>query len=133
MAEAVDWVVVGAGVVGLAVARQLACDGRDVLVVEAVSSIGTQIRSRNSEVIHTGIYYQPGSLKARLCRRGRDLLYAFCDDYHVGYRCCEKLIVITAPEQAGTLKDLMARGAAKWGRGPCIHPARRRRGIGTGN
>ncbi len=112
MVETVDCVVVGAGVVGLAVARQLARDGRDVLIVEAESAMGTQISSRNSEVIHAGIYYQPGSLKARLCRRGRDLLYAFCDDYHVGYRRCGKLIVVTAPEQLDTLRELKARGEA---------------------
>ncbi len=112
MTDIVDCVVVGAGVVGLAVARQLARDGRDVLVIEAEDSIGTQTSSRNSEVIHAGIYYQPGSLKARFCRRGRDLLYAFCDDYHVGYRRCGKLIVVTAPEQLDTLRELLARGEA---------------------
>lgn len=112
MVETVDCVVVGAGVVGLAVARRFACQGRDVLVIEAEPGIGSGISSRNSEVIHAGIYYEPGSHKARLCRRGRDLLYAFCDDFHVEYRRCGKLIVATEPAQLDTLRDLMARGAA---------------------
>ena len=72
----IDCVVLGAGVVGLAVARELAMSGREVLVVEAAEAIGTGTSSRNSEVIHAGIYYAPGSLKARLCVTGKELLYA---------------------------------------------------------
>ena len=76
--ERVDCVVVGAGVVGLAVARALALAGREVVVLEAAAAIGTGTSSRNSEVIHAGLYYPPGSLKARLCVRGRELLYDYC-------------------------------------------------------
>src|SRR5512132_2437797 len=75
MLETCDCVVIGAGVVGRAVARVLALAGRDVLVLEAAETVGTVTSSRNSEVVHAGLYYPPGSLKARMCRRGRDLLY----------------------------------------------------------
>ena len=77
MTDRVECVVVGAGVVGLAVARALALQGREVLVLEAANAIGTGISSRNSEVMHAGLYYTPGSLKARLCVRGRELLYDY--------------------------------------------------------
>ena len=76
--EPVDAVVIGAGVVGLAVARRLALQGHEVWVLEAADAIGTGVSARNSEVIHAGIYYPAGSLKARLCVQGRDLLYAYC-------------------------------------------------------
>src|SRR3954451_14851194 len=78
MIERVDAVVIGAGVVGLAVARALALQGREVLTLEAADAIGTETSSRNSEVIHAGLYYPPGSLKARLCVAGRRALYAYC-------------------------------------------------------
>ncbi|MFO0483026.1 MAG: FAD-dependent oxidoreductase, partial [bacterium] len=78
MAERVDCVVVGAGVVGLAIARRLAMAGRDVLVLEATDGIGNGASSRNSEVIHAGIYYPPGSLKAKVCVQGRHKLYRYC-------------------------------------------------------
>lgn len=83
--ERVDSVVVGAGVVGLAIARQLAKAGREVLILEAEASFGTQTSARNSEVIHAGIYYPSGSLKARLCVRGKDLLYAYCAARGIGH------------------------------------------------
>ena len=76
--DSVDTVVIGAGVVGLAVARALALRGHEVLVLEAADAIGTGTSSRNSEVIHAGIYYAAGSLKARLCIEGKALLYAYC-------------------------------------------------------
>ena len=76
--ETIDALVVGAGVIGLAVARALALDGREVLVVEQADRIGSETSSRNSEVIHAGIYYPPGSLKARLCVAGRERLYEYC-------------------------------------------------------
>ncbi len=110
--EEQDCVVVGAGVVGLAVARALAQAGRDVLVLEAESAIGTQTSARNSEVIHAGIYYPPGSLKALLCVQGKALLYAYCADRGVSHRLCGKLIVATQADQIDGLKDLKTRAQA---------------------
>lgn len=92
----VDVLVCGAGVVGLAIARAFARAGREVLVVEAEKSFGTQTSARNSEVIHAGIYYPPGSLKASLCVRGRQMLYTFCEEHGVPFRRCGKLIVATS-------------------------------------
>lgn len=110
--EQVECIVAGAGVVGLAIARALAEAGRDVVVVEAADAIGTSTSSRNSEVIHAGIYYEPGSLKAQLCVRGRDLLYAFCESHGVGHKRIGKLIVAAAPEEAAYLENLANTGAA---------------------
>lgn len=84
--EKADVLVIGAGVVGLAVARALAVGGRDVLVVEAASTFGMGISSWNSEVIHGGIYYPPNSLKANLCVRGRNLLYKYCVGRGISHR-----------------------------------------------
>ena len=84
--EHVDAVVVGAGVVGLAVARALAQRGHEVIVLEAEGGVGAGVSSRNSEVIHAGLYYPAGSLKARLCVRGRELLYALCASHGVVHR-----------------------------------------------
>ena len=95
----VDVVVIGAGVVGLAVARTLAMKGREVLILEAADNFGTGTSSRNSEVIHAGIYYPRGSLKARMCVTGRSLLYEFCEEFGVPYRRCGKLIVATSEAQ----------------------------------
>lgn len=106
--ENVDCVVVGAGVVGLAVARALALAGREVMVLEAEGAIGTLTSARNSEVIHAGIYYPAGSLKARLCVRGRELLYAYCQERGVGHKRCGKLIVATAPGQEAELQRIRA-------------------------
>ena len=86
--DKVDCVVVGAGVVGLAVARTLALQGREVMVLEAADAIGTGTSSRNSEVIHAGIYYPQGSLKARLCVEGKERLYSYCTERGVGHRRC---------------------------------------------
>ena len=110
--EQVDCVVVGAGVIGLAVARALAQSGREVLLLEAESAIGTQTSARNSEVIHAGIYYTPGSLKAHLCVRGKALLYAYCAERGVAQRACGKLIVATTTAQAAALNDIEARAVA---------------------
>ena len=104
--DRLDCVVIGAGVVGLAVARELALQGRDVLVLEAGNAIGTGTSSRNSEVIHAGIYYPQGSLKARLCVRGRDLLYAYCEQRVIGHRRCGKLIVASLPDQQAQLERI---------------------------
>src|SRR5262245_66182977 len=87
--------VVGAGVVGLAVARAAAVVGHEVVVAEATSGIGNGVSSRNSEVIHAGLYYPTGSLRARHCTRGRRLLYAFCASHGVPHRKCGKLVVAT--------------------------------------
>jgi len=110
--EQVDTVVVGAGVVGLAVARALALSGREVLVLEAAEAIGTQTSSRNSEVIHAGIYYPQGSLKARLCVQGKQMLYAYCAERGIGHRRCGKLIVATAPAQVAELHGIIQKAAA---------------------
>ena len=110
--EQVDCVVVGAGVVGLAVARALALQGREVWVLEAEGAIGTGTSARNSEVIHAGLYYPQGSLKARLCVAGRDLLYAYCAERGVPHRRCGKLIVATAPEQQAQLEAVVAAARA---------------------
>lgn len=103
-----ECVVIGAGVVGLAVARALALRGREVLLLEAVSAIGTGISSRNSEVIHAGMYYPPGSLKAALCVQGRALLYDYCAARGIGHRRCGKLIVATTATQVGQLAQMAA-------------------------
>ena len=112
MADAVDCVVVGAGVVGLAVARALALQGREVMVLESADAIGTGISSRNSEVIHAGIYYPTDSLKAKLCVRGRDMLYAYCIERNVPHRRCGKLLVATSPGQLSSLESIQARALA---------------------
>ncbi|MFN3377784.1 MAG: FAD-dependent oxidoreductase, partial [Burkholderiaceae bacterium] len=101
--ERVGALVVGAGVIGLAVARALARAGRDVVVLERETAIGTGASARNSEVIHAGLYYAPGSLKAQLCVRGKALLYDYVAERHIGHRSCGKLIVATEPEQTDAL------------------------------
>jgi L-2-hydroxyglutarate oxidase LhgO len=112
--DTVDCVVVGAGVVGLAVARALAIAGRETLIVEAQDRHGSQTSARNSGVIHAGIYYPPGSLKAELCRRGRELLYDYCRRRGVAHRRCGKLIVATRASQHLRLQQL-AQTAARNG------------------
>ena len=112
MAEQVDCIIVGAGVIGLAVARALAQAGRAVIVLEATDAIGTGISSRNSEVIHAGIYYPRDSLKARLCVAGREMLYRYCAERHIPHRQCGKLIVASAPAQIAALEQLAAAGKA---------------------
>jgi L-2-hydroxyglutarate oxidase LhgO len=104
--DQVDVVVIGAGVVGLAIARALALEGREVIILEAADSFGTQTSSRNSEVIHAGIYYPHGSLKARLCVAGRELLYDFCEQYDVPHRRCGKLIVAVSQSQLPELRKI---------------------------
>ena len=112
--DRVHTIVVGAGVIGLAIARALALGGREVLVLEAAGSFGTETSSRNSEVVHAGVYYPPGSLKAQLCVEGRRLLYAYCAGHGVPVRNCGKFIVGTEPGQeaklAGTLERARANG-----------------------
>ena len=93
MSESIECVVVGAGVIGLATACQLAREGREVILLEAAETFGTGISSRNSEVIHAGLYYKPGSLKARLCVDGKARLYEFCRTHGVAHRRLGKLVV----------------------------------------
>ena len=102
--------VVGAGVVGLAIARSAAQAGHDVIVAEAASAIGTGISSRNSEVIHAGMYYPTGSLRARLCLRSRRVLYEFCASHGVPHRKCGKLIVATSEAELATLNSIERQG-----------------------
>ncbi len=104
-AEECDVVVIGAGVIGLAVGQALAREGRDVLVLESQDSIGTETSSRNSEVIHAGIYYPTNSLKAKLCVRGKHLLYQYCKSHHVPYENIGKFIVATSVDQFDTLRQ----------------------------
>lgn len=106
--ESVDCVVIGAGVVGLACAQALAAAGREVIILEQTSAFGTGISSRNSEVIHAGLYYPTGSLKARLCVEGKHLLYRWCEDHGVDYRRCGKLLVATRPAQVERLDAIEA-------------------------
>lgn len=103
---ALDTVVIGAGVVGLAIGRALALAGREVTVVEAEPLIGSVTSSRNSEVIHAGLYYPTGSLKARLCVAGRDALYAYCAARGIPHRRCGKLVVAANEGEAGYLEKL---------------------------
>ena len=109
--ESVDCVVVGAGVVGLAVARALALAGREVIVLEAAEGIGTETSSRNSEVIHAGIYYPAGSLMARFCVAGRKQLYGYLAEKGVAHQNCGKLIVATNEIEDGKLEDIRRRAA----------------------
>ena len=105
-------VVIGAGVVGLAIARALALRGREVLILEAAGRFGSGVSSRNSEVIHAGIYYPRGSLKARLCVAGRDRLYDFCREHGVAHRRCGKLIVASDASQLAELERIRAAALA---------------------
>jgi L-2-hydroxyglutarate oxidase LhgO len=109
--DQVDCVIVGAGVVGLAIARRLARSGREVIVLEAAEAIGTGTSSRNSEVIHAGIYYAAGSMMARMCVKGKAQLYAYCRDHDIPHRNCGKLIVATRPEEVDKLQSIKARAA----------------------
>ncbi|BBK42375.1 hypothetical protein STVA_23950 [Allostella vacuolata] len=110
--ESLDCVVIGAGVVGLAVARALAEAGREVVVLDRAEAIGTETSSRNSEVIHAGIYYPTGSLKARLCVEGKQRLYAYCRERAVPFLDCGKLIVATDDGQVPYLHALQAKAVA---------------------
>ncbi|MEZ7780537.1 NAD(P)/FAD-dependent oxidoreductase [Cupriavidus gilardii] len=109
--ESVDCVVIGAGVVGLAVARALAQQGREVVILEAENTFGTITSARNSEVIHAGIYYPAGSLKAQLCVRGKAMLYDYCASHQIAHQRCGKLIVATSAAQIATLEGIRAKAA----------------------
>lgn len=112
MVDQVDCVVVGAGVVGLAVARALALQGREVLVLEAANAMGTGTSARNSEVIHAGLYYAAGSFKARLCVQGREMLYGYCAERHVPHQRCGKLVVATDVAQLSALQAVQRHAQA---------------------
>ena len=110
--DEIECIVVGAGVVGLAIARRLAQNGREVIVLEAEDAIGTQTSSRNSEVIHAGIYYKAGSLMARFCITGKRALYTYCQDHGIDYKNCGKLIVATTQNESDKLAAIRAHAAA---------------------
>ena len=110
--DRVDAVVVGAGAVGLAVARELALHGRETIVLEATAGIGNGTSSRNGEVIHAGLYDAPTSLKARLCVAGRRLLYPYCEARGVDHRRCGKLVVAATPAQVELLRAIERRALA---------------------
>ncbi|MCV3210864.1 NAD(P)/FAD-dependent oxidoreductase [Mesorhizobium sp. YC-39] len=108
----VDCIVAGAGVVGLAIARDMARRGMDTLILEAANAIGTGTSSRNSEVIHAGIYYPINSLKARFCVAGRNMLYRYCEEHAVPHARCGKLIVAANADQEPVLATIRANASA---------------------
>ena len=110
--DSVDALVIGAGAVGLAVARALARSGFETIVAESRNAIGQGVSSRNSEVIHAGLYYPPGSLKARLCVRGSQLLYGLCASHGVDARTCGKLTVANSAAEQVALRELQQRASA---------------------
>ena len=112
MADRIECVVVGAGVVGLAVARALALAGREVLLLEAETHPGTITSARNSGVIHAGLYYAPGSFKARFCVAGNRALYAYCKARGVEHHNCGKLIVANGDDEEQVLLHLLERAHA---------------------
>src|SRR5947209_11800436 len=106
--DKVECVVIGAGVIGLAVARRLAQAGREVIILEAAEGIGTVTSSRNSEVIHAGIYYPAGSLMARMCVAGKRQLYQYCRERGVPHRNCVKLIIAATANETEKLNSIKA-------------------------
>ncbi|MGH6881495.1 NAD(P)/FAD-dependent oxidoreductase [Hypericibacter sp.] len=112
MSETIECVVVGAGVIGLATARQLAREGREVILLEAAETFGTGISSRNSEVIHAGLYYKAGSLKARLCVDGKARLYEFCQSHGVAHRRIGKLVVASREVEIAQLEAIKSKSEA---------------------
>src|SRR6185436_7289601 len=112
MAETVDCVVIGAGVVGLAIARELAMAGREVIVLEAAEGIGTHTSSRNSEVIHAGLYYPKGSLKARYCVEGKHKLYAYCTEHRIPHERIGKIVVASDESELAAVQSYVAKAEA---------------------
>ena len=109
--DSIDALVIGAGVVGLAIARALALQGHSVIVLDRAKTFGTGISSRNSEVIHAGLHDTPDSLKSRLCVRGQALMYDYCAQRGIGHQRCGKLIVASTPEQLSKLEHIHQRGS----------------------
>lgn len=112
MSPDIETIVVGAGVVGLAIAREMAMRGHQTLLIERNDRIGAETSSRNSEVIHAGIYYPPGSMRAKMCVKGRDMLYAFAAENGVNFNRLGKLIVATVPEDVPQLQTILERANA---------------------
>ena len=112
MTETTDAIVIGAGVIGLAVARELAMHGRQVIVIERNAAIGQETSSRNSEVIHAGIYYATDSLKARLCVAGKERLYDYCREKDIPHQRCGKVIVAVNEAQEPALAALREQASA---------------------
>ena len=112
MTDSVDCIVIGAGVVGLAIARELALQGREVLVLEEADAIGTVTSARNSEVIHAGLYYPTGSLKARLCVSGRAMMYDYMQERGIDHKRCGKLLVAIDADEEATLDEILAKAHA---------------------
>ena len=110
--DRVDCIVIGAGVVGLAVARAIATAGKEVIIVEHARGIGSGVSSRNSEVVHAGIYYDADSLKATCCVRGKRLLYEFCTARGVAFRPSGKLVVATSAQDVDRLRMIDSRARA---------------------
>src|SRR3979411_208293 len=110
--DKVECVVIGAGVIGLAVARRLAQAGREVIILEAAEGIGTVTSSRNNEGSHAGIYYPAASLMARMCVNGKRALYEYCRDHGIPHRNCGKLIVATTPKETLRLQSIRAHAEA---------------------
>ncbi|MGQ8631633.1 NAD(P)/FAD-dependent oxidoreductase [Agrobacterium sp. DKPNP3] len=108
----IDAIIIGAGVIGLAIARELSMRGRSVIILESANEFGSATSSRNSEVIHAGLYYPPGSLKAKLCVEGKERLYDFCRTHGVAHRRCGKLIVATTDDETPLLTALREKGRA---------------------
>jgi L-2-hydroxyglutarate oxidase LhgO len=109
--DRIDCAVIGAGVVGLAVARAMSLRGFETVVIESENAIGTVTSSRNSEVIHAGLYYAAGSLKARLCVQGKQLLYAYCAERGISHQRCGKLVVATSEDQVPRLRSIQQQAA----------------------
>lgn len=112
MTDHVETIIIGAGVIGLAIAHKLARSGQEVIILEAENAIGTGSSARNSEVIHSGIYYPTNSLKARLCVAGRKALYQYCDTFSVAQKKLGKLIVATSKDEIKTLQFLQQKATA---------------------
>ncbi|MBN2297580.1 MAG: FAD-dependent oxidoreductase, partial [Deltaproteobacteria bacterium] len=116
----VDITIIGAGVIGLCVAHALSSSGKTIVVLEKEPGPGRGISSRNSEVIHAGIYYPAGSLKAKLCVRGARLLYDFCRKHHVAFNRTGKVVVAASPGEERSLEDLFRTGTNNGAEGLCL-------------